>query len=233
MRSAAPAWSAWRAIATPSLASWPANASVPALYPERIDIAFGDTIVASHARLSNYGQVRYDWQHYIPLIERKPGALRNGAPFADLPVPLLRLRSSLLKREGGDRLMAHVLSCVPLHGLEPVLVAVELVLESGVINTEHIENVLSRPNAYPSSAPSCRGLHSTKMTKPCQSFVPIAWMGTTRPQRPSIGRSSCGGEAKYLGALATASTTSVEDVLGSLVYCEVGTANSGMFQLTF
>jgi hypothetical protein len=32
-------------------------------------------------------QTRYDWQHYVPLIERKPGALRNGAPFADLPGP--------------------------------------------------------------------------------------------------------------------------------------------------
>jgi len=114
------------------------------LYPERIDIAAADTIIASHARLVNSGQIRYDWQHYIPLVERKPGALRNGAPFADLPAPLQRLRTGLLKQEGGDRLMARVLACVPVHGLEAVLVAVELVLESGAINAEHIENVLSR-----------------------------------------------------------------------------------------
>jgi hypothetical protein len=31
--------------------------------------------------LSDKGKVRYDWQHYIPVLERKPGALRNGAPF--------------------------------------------------------------------------------------------------------------------------------------------------------
>ncbi len=88
--------------------------------------------------------MRYDWQHYIPLVERKPGALRNGAPFADLPPSLQRLRNGLLKREGGDRIMARVLACVPKHGLEAVLVAVELVLEAGVLNAEHIENVLSR-----------------------------------------------------------------------------------------
>jgi len=44
--------------------------------------------VATHERLSDRNQTRYDWQHYVPLIERKPGALRNGAPFADLPEPL-------------------------------------------------------------------------------------------------------------------------------------------------
>ena len=38
------------------------------------------------------GQTRYDWQHYIPLLQRKPGALRNGAPFADMPEPLQQLR---------------------------------------------------------------------------------------------------------------------------------------------
>ena len=30
----------------------------------------------------------YDWRHYVPLLQRKPGALRNGAPFADMPEPL-------------------------------------------------------------------------------------------------------------------------------------------------
>ena len=95
-------------------------------------------------------QTRYDWQHYIPLIERKPGALRNGAPFADMPKPLLQLRSLLLKREGGDRVMAKVLATVPRSGLETVLVAVELVLESGNPSAEHIENALNRLKAAPS-----------------------------------------------------------------------------------
>lgn len=74
----------------------------------------------------------YDWQHYIALVERKPGALRNGAPFAGYAAPLLALQRGLLKREGGDRVMSRVLSAIPIHGLEAVLVAVELVLESGV-----------------------------------------------------------------------------------------------------
>jgi transposase len=117
------------------------------LYPERVEIATDEAIVARHARLSNRGYICYDWQHYIALVQRKPGALRNGAPFADMPAPLQRLRQGLLRHEGGDKTMAQVLNCVISHGLEAVLVAVELVIESGALSTEHVLNVLARLNA--------------------------------------------------------------------------------------
>ena len=119
------------------------------VYPERIDLVAHEAVIASHVRSFGRNEARYDWQHYVPLIERKPGALRNGAPFADMPAPLQQLRRLLLKRDGGDRVMAKVLAAVPRHGLEAVLVAVELVLESGNPSPEHIENVLSRIKAPP------------------------------------------------------------------------------------
>jgi len=119
------------------------------LYPTKISIVAGDALVANHERVADRGQVRYDWQHYIPLIQRKPGALRNGAPFADLPVPLMRLKQGLMRHAGGDRIMARVLAAVPITGLAAVLVAVELVIESGVLSAEHVENVLARLNAAP------------------------------------------------------------------------------------
>ena len=93
------------------------------------------------------------------MIERKPGALRNGAPFADLPAPLNLLRLGLLRRVGGDRVMAQVLAAVPTSGLEAVLVAVELVLESGALSAEHILNVLARLNASPAPASAATSLH--------------------------------------------------------------------------
>jgi len=40
--------------------------------------------------------------------------------------------------------MAQVLSAVTAHGLEAVLVAVELALQSGRVSAEHVLNVLSR-----------------------------------------------------------------------------------------
>jgi transposase len=123
------------------------------LYPNRVGVVAGGVMVASHDRLVDRGQVRYDWQHYIPLIERKPGALRNGAPFADMPAPLMLLKQGLLRDAGGDKVMAQVLAAVPTAGLPAVLVAVELVIESGVLSTEHVLNVLARLNA--SAPPAC------------------------------------------------------------------------------
>jgi transposase len=126
------------------------------LYPTRVVVVAAEEIVAEHARLSDKGKIRYDWRHYIPLVQRKPGALRNGAPFADLPEPLQRLRRSLLREVGGDRLMAKVLALVPGAGLDAVLVAVELTLESappsGRVSEQHVINVLARLNAPPRPA---------------------------------------------------------------------------------
>ena len=114
------------------------------LYPEKVVIVAEQNVVAEHPRAVDRDHVIYDWQHYLPLIERKPGALRNGAPFADLPDSLQRLRRALLKRDGGDKVMAQVLMAVPIHGLEAVLVAVDLVLDSGRPSAEHVLNVLAR-----------------------------------------------------------------------------------------
>ena len=123
------------------------------LYPSRMVVVAGDAMVADHERISERGQTRYDWQHYIPLLQRKPGALRNGAPFADMPAPLQKLRRALLRDPGGDRVMAQVLAIVPTAGLDAVLVAVELALESGPpsgrVSVEHVINVLGRLNAAP------------------------------------------------------------------------------------
>ena len=123
------------------------------LYPNQVSVAADDALVACHDRLTDQGQVSYEWQHYIPLVQRKPGALRNGAPFADMPAPLQQLRLGLMRHTGGDKIMAQVLAAVPTAGLDAVLVAVELVIESGALSAEHILNVLARLNASP--PPEC------------------------------------------------------------------------------
>ena len=120
-------------------------------YADRVAVYDESGHVASHRRLWDRDQTSYDWLHYVPLIERKPGALRNGAPFEDMPPPLIKLQAALLRRERqeGSRVMARVLAAVPVHGLEAVLVAVELVLESGMHSAEHVLNVLARLNQQP------------------------------------------------------------------------------------
>ena len=120
-------------------------------YPQRVVIVADGRVVAEHVRLSGKGRTAYDWQHYVPLVQRKPSALRNGALFVDLPEPLAKLRQALLRHAGGDRLMAQVLALSSTAGLDEVLVAVELALEhagpSGRVSPEHVANVLARLTA--------------------------------------------------------------------------------------
>ncbi len=54
-------------------------------------------VVAEHARCFGRGRTVYDPWHYLPVLARKPGALRNGAPFQDwsLPPALTRLKAKL------------------------------------------------------------------------------------------------------------------------------------------
>lgn len=114
------------------------------VYPTELVVTAESREIARHARSFERDHTYYDWQHYISLIVKKPGALRNGAPFATMPEPLVKLQQGLLKHSGGDRVMAQVLAAVPVHGLEAVLVAVEVALESGRPSGEHVLNVLAR-----------------------------------------------------------------------------------------
>jgi len=119
------------------------------VYAERLVVIAEGEVIAEHARLLGHSHDRpsrtlYDWRHYLAIVQRKPGALRNGAPFAELPDALKRLQCILLKRLGGDREMAEVLALVLHHDEHTVLCAVELALESDGVSKQHIVNVLAR-----------------------------------------------------------------------------------------
>jgi hypothetical protein len=82
------------------------------LYPNRVEIARNETIVASHARLTNRGNISYDWQHYIALGQHNPGGFSREALLADMSASLLRLRQGLARYDGGDKTLAQGLDCV-------------------------------------------------------------------------------------------------------------------------
>jgi hypothetical protein len=65
-------------------------------HAERIVVLLGDEIVADHLRHFRRDQIIYDPWHYLPVLVKKPGALRNGAPFKDwdLPPALAQVRPS-------------------------------------------------------------------------------------------------------------------------------------------
>ena len=86
----------------------------------------------------------YDWRHYLAVVQRKPGALRNGAPFVEMPEPFRMLQGKMLRQPGGDREMVDILSLVLHHDEQAVLCAVELALEAGVPTKTHVLNLLHR-----------------------------------------------------------------------------------------
>jgi hypothetical protein len=63
-------------------------------YADRIVMRQDGGAIASHDRCFGREQTVYDLWHYVPVLARKPGAMRNGAPFKDwiLPGALGRVR---------------------------------------------------------------------------------------------------------------------------------------------
>jgi transposase len=119
------------------------------VYPDRVVVVAEGQIVCDHRRVfarshDHQSQTVYDWRHYLAVVQRKPGALRNGAPFAGLPPAFRSVQQHLLKRPGGDREMVEILSLVLQHDEQAVLAAVELALDAGVPTKTHILNLLHR-----------------------------------------------------------------------------------------
>jgi hypothetical protein len=115
-------------------------------YADRIVIRQDGRIVAEHPRSLGRGETVYDPWHYVPVLARKPGALRNGAPFKDwvLPGALERVRRKLAKAPGGDRQMVAILSAVLTDGLGAVEAACAEALAEGVHSADVVLNILAR-----------------------------------------------------------------------------------------
>lgn len=73
------------------------------VYPDRFQVVAEGQPICAHQRIINRshdgpGHTVYDWRHYLAVVQRKPGALRNGAPFLEL----LSLTGSLTCRSCDD-----------------------------------------------------------------------------------------------------------------------------------
>src|SRR5437016_300701 len=115
-------------------------------YADRIVIRQDGAIVGEHPRCFGRGGTIYNPWHYVPVLARKPGALRNGAPFKDWPLPanLERVRRKLKGSDDGDRQMVKVLSAVLSDGLVAVEAACTEALAGGVHSADVILNILAR-----------------------------------------------------------------------------------------
>jgi len=132
------------------------------VYADRLVIVAEAQVIAEHQRVFTRDHNRtsktvYDWRHYLAVVQRKPGALRNGTPFLELPVSFKKLQKQLLKHPGGDRDMVDILALVLQHDEDKVEQAIEMALTSGATSKQHVINCLNRlldaPRPEPIQAP--------------------------------------------------------------------------------
>jgi hypothetical protein len=115
-------------------------------YADRIELRQNGRLVGAHARCFGRDQTVFDPWHYVPVLARKPGALRNGAPFKDwvLPPGLERIRRKLAGSADGDRQMVSILTTVLSDGLPAVEAACQEALREGVHSADVVINILAR-----------------------------------------------------------------------------------------
>ena len=115
-------------------------------YAERIELRQGGRLVGEHPRCFGRDQTVFDPWHYVPVLARKPGALRNGAPFKDwlLPSAMERIRRKLAGSADGDRQMVAILAAVLSDGLPVVEAACTEALREGVHSADVVLNILAR-----------------------------------------------------------------------------------------
>lgn len=117
-------------------------------YADKLVFILDAKEVGRHERRFTTGQTYFKCWHYFPILARKPGALRNGAPFIDMDLPdeLSQVRQSLEKHPNGMRDFAHILSYIPMESLESVVLACDRAIKAKTISKDVILNILFRKN---------------------------------------------------------------------------------------
>src|SRR5262245_41698082 len=129
----------WPTCSPGSSISWPA-AGLDELMPWAWGRA--DRIAGEHSRAFGRDEMIYDPWHYVPGLARKPGALRNGAPFKDwvLPAAMERIRRKLAGAADSDRQMVDILTAVLTDGLPAVESACAEAIAQGVHSADVVLN---------------------------------------------------------------------------------------------
>ncbi len=104
-------------------------------YWDRVEICRDLEPVATHDRRWGTGETAYEPRHYLPLLERKPGALDHGRPLQSLQLPecfaLLRRRLESEHGHQGTKDYITVLRLLEKHATRRVAAAIEKALVTG------------------------------------------------------------------------------------------------------
>ncbi len=114
-------------------------------YASKLVIRQDGAIVGEHARCFARDRTIYDPWHYVPVLARKPGAIRNGAPFKEMRLPsaMTTVQVRLSGLVDGDRQMVSLLLAAHELGVDAVETACTEALDAGLRSADMILNILS------------------------------------------------------------------------------------------
>ena len=121
------------------------------LYPSYVEVRDEGRLIARHQRCYERHQQVLDLEHYLDVLERKPGALIGSKPLASWrerglwPPSYDRLLDELVRRHdqpSGTRQMIQVLSLIKAHGHERVRAAVEEAITLGCADAAAIRHLV-------------------------------------------------------------------------------------------
>ncbi len=159
----------WRRSASRAWMDWDACGSAPIcirfvkpdktvevrLYPGYVEVRDEGRCIARHERSYGRQQQVLDLEHYLDVLERKPGALAGAKPLAAWrerglwPKSYDRLLEELIRRHGkqsGTRQMIQVISLVKQYGHERLRWAIEGALAVGCSDAAAIRHLVGADN---------------------------------------------------------------------------------------
>jgi len=125
------------------------------VYAYKLVMVANQHVITEHQRSFNKHRYWFEPWHYVPLLQQKPGALRNGAPFEQwaLPKPIIKIKTIYLQRDKGDRDFVELLQLIQTHDMEMVSIACELALDAKTTQLAAIINLIHRLTETESPTP--------------------------------------------------------------------------------
>jgi hypothetical protein len=117
-------------------------------YMDRVVLCHGPEVIAEHKRSWNREGVFFNYLHYLPLLERKPGSLDYARPLAGLELPECfdhlrrRMVAEQKKENEGIREFIKVLRLLEDYSMASVTKAVEQGLHMRVHSRDAIAQFL-------------------------------------------------------------------------------------------
>jgi transposase len=156
-----------------STPAWPGNRVTARVWPLTVEISQDGDLVARHARCYGRGHQILNLEHYLDVLEKKPGAMAGSTPLQQWrqagrwPACLDTIWRDLEQRHGkgaGTREMITLVRAGSVDGWDRLIAAVEEALRLGVSDAAAVLHILNMPD------PEKRRQHAVALAEELMQF---------------------------------------------------------------